>query len=102
MAGRESCADEARWFFSMLGLREEQLWIHDQAHGLVGQKSDSEVRADLAPIPTDMSPRVKGLASELDVESRLIERRLPLLALPEDLVEKMEDRGLGGDFGEGS
>lgn len=79
-----SPVDEAAWFFQMLGLKEEQLFIHEMGAGGHGKEMVADASAML-PIPTAKNPKVKILAENLGsaATDSLIELRLPLLALPD-------------------
>jgi hypothetical protein len=69
--------DEAAWFFQMLGLKEEQLFI---------PRYDSPSNANaVESLPTRQNPALKALADNLagSVTPYLIEERLPLLAMPD-------------------
>lgn len=67
--------DDAGWFFEMLDLKEEQLFTPHKGGG--------EVDA----LPTKKHRNVISLARDLGISPNMIERRLPLLALPSELQE---------------
>ena len=72
-----SVMDEANWFFTMLGLKDEQLWIAEVHSG--GGSGSPETPSSL---PQEKNPIVKALASDLGVSPQRIADRLPLRALP--------------------
>lgn len=71
--------DEAGWFFSMLGLKEEQLFSPLEK----GEGGESL----LPPLPTGNNPNVQKLANKLGITPSMIDRRLPLLALSSELQD---------------
>ena len=75
-----SPVDEASWFFKMLGLKEEQLFVSKEG------EHDGVV---LSPLPGYQNPIVQDLAKVTDFDASVIEKRLPLLALPENLQMKV-------------
>jgi len=80
-----SPVDEAMWFFEMLGLKEEQLFI-----SAPGMKLDAVLPpGESRPLPTAEHPAVKNLATEINVERNVIERRLPLLSLPDSMQRQV-------------
>jgi ParB-like chromosome segregation protein Spo0J len=69
--------DEAAWFFEMLGLKEEQLYTEKAASAALA-------------LPTSKNPHVNDLADALGtISPNLIENRLPLLALPENMQKQV-------------
>ena len=78
--------DEAAWFFEMLGLNEPVLF---------GQKTEQEqdgvpAKGGAIGPPSRKSPVLQKLAKELNVSDELIERRLPLLALPDSMQRQVD------------
>jgi len=69
--------DEAGWFFKMLALHKEQLYM----------PQTESVTSGEPPLPSHGHPEVIKLAKELGTTPTIIEHRLPLLALPEELQE---------------
>jgi len=80
-----SPVDEANWFFKMLGLKEEQLFVTAP-----GMKPDAVLPlGESRPLPSTDHPAVKNLATEINVERNIIERRLPLLSLPDSMQRQV-------------
>lgn len=78
--------DDAGWFFGMLNLKEEQLFTpHEQTTPAIGEN----------PLPSRDNLDAINLAKELHIDPRIIERRLPLLALPLDLQDIQNKTFLG-------
>lgn len=90
-----SAIDEANWFFKMLKLKEEQLFIHAQ-----GTKGTDFVELHgVLPLPSEINPDVIDLAKKIGIKpDRIADRhtgRLQLLALPENLQQQVgKDDGI--------
>jgi ParB-like chromosome segregation protein Spo0J/Asp-tRNA(Asn)/Glu-tRNA(Gln) amidotransferase C subunit len=80
----DSPMDEAWRFFERLGLREEQLYIY------VGHGDSTLHTKECSPLPSERNKEVIALADRLNIRPERIYDRLPLMALPPQLVQLLE------------
>jgi len=88
--------DEAGYYFNMLGLKEEQLFVADNER-VKGGRGDrtNDISSNL---PSEFNTDIIKLHEEINVSAKVIANRITLLALPEDLQDLLARSKKRGDL----